>query len=184
MILEENTTQLDAEIASTTTLSSNNKKLVDELDDLRRKLASVEKSRGPEQVENFKRENASLKKELTDIDRENRALEREVLQVKTRLDDALAQLTLERQGKQRLTDQSNDLKKALVETERLNHEKIDKLQSDNDKQRVEMEHQLQDLDETNKSLVAQLGSLEGDESLRSSVRSGSSFNSPAPATRD
>jgi len=125
--------------------------------ELRKRVAAAALSAGSGADSfDYRKENNRLKKDVENIDRENRALDREIRSLKDRLADAQYILDQERGARQKLSDTTLELKKSFTESERINTELIHKIQNGSEQDKSTLESEVAELEEKNKELRDQL----------------------------
>jgi len=105
-------------------LEDNAARLKAEGDDFRKRLTDLTGGAGLGDNYDYKRENRTLKKDIADLDRENRAHERELRQLKDKLAEAQGVLDSERKERERLTAESDDLRARFIEQEKVSTQNI------------------------------------------------------------
>ncbi len=144
--------QLEEEQDSKAHGDSNARRLMSDIEELKRKLLkeTSDKQRAQDQKANFQRENDSLKSERDSLERRNRENERQVRDLRAQLEDSLSRLDTERRAKEKSFESVKELKKLLVDRERQNLEVITKLSSSNDADKQLLEDEIADLLDKNK----------------------------------
>ncbi|KAL6073936.1 Myosin-2 heavy chain, non muscle [Balamuthia mandrillaris] len=152
--LEATKDSLEAEEDARAVLTTANRRLQQELDELRKK--SSREGSASEQInemrQNHARDKQLLKGEIDELTRRNRLAERDVRDLKGKLDDLRAQLDTEREAKRKFADSTRELKKLLLEREQQNAKVIGDLSSQGDSERTILEEEIAELKSKNESL--------------------------------
>jgi len=138
-------------------LEETGKRLAAEAEELRKRLSDLAMgaAAGADTFD-YKRENRALKKEVGDLDRENRGYERELRSLKDKIAEATYVLEQERAAKEKLAEEAKELKVSFVDSEKLSGEAVGKIQAVNEEDIASLLAEMSELEEKNKLLQGQL----------------------------
>lgn len=160
--LEEARIQLEEEQDAKASSDSTTRRLTNEVEDLKRRLAkeTSDKQKAQDQRANFQRENEHLRSDRDTLERRSRDAERQLRDLRNQLEDALSRLDAERRAKEKATEASRDLKKVVLDRERQSLESLSKFHAAVESDKLILEDEIADLQEKNKHLQSKISQLQ------------------------
>lgn len=160
---EEAKALIEEEANAKNVLDGNNRRLLAELEELKRKLAkeTSDKSRLQDQKSALQRDNDNVKTDRDALERRTRDAERLVRDLRAQYEDLQSRFDDERRAKAKAAEDARELRKVLLERERGNAEMLAKINGANEADKDSLEDEIAELQEKNKALTQKLAELQG-----------------------